>query len=551
MKIFLVLISFAFGLFYEFTSYFAQIFILILLAATIIKNKEIKLNINVSSISLFLISIAYLVTCMYAVDKGMAILGFLKFTIPITFAILLMQYDEKQVRQIIDILPAIGIAMIIVSVLFRYLPFLPDEFYLPNGRMGGLFQYSNTFALYLLIGIIVLLYGNKSKIKKIIGSAILLFGILATGSRAVFILTILNFIIFIVKFKNMRKNLLGLIGAGLLITLIYVAVTNNFTTFGRFITTSFNSSTMQGRFLYYKDAIPVILSHPFGLGYMGYSYIQSSIQTGIYSAVYIHNDLLQICLDVGIIPFIIFTIAIIKNIANKQKFDIKKQILLTLLLHFVIDFDLQFLVIFIILIMMLNLKEGKEYVFKTKKLLISIILLALGIIYTYFGVCTFLQYISYSKTASDMYPCYTEANLNILYEKAGNDLDEAYSIATKIENTNTYIDQVYNIKAVYDLENGEWEKMVEDKQKAIEVNKYDMNNYNEYVLMLSKALEYYVMQNDIENTNKYIELILQVPEMIEELKKNTSDVAYNLRDIPNFDLFEEVQNYIDKIKEIK
>ena len=147
IEIFLFVAPFLFGLFYEFASFFAQIFILIILLVKFIKDKNVRLYLNCSSFALASISAGYLFTCIYAVDRGMAFLGFLKFTVPLTFAILLMQYSKEQVKEMMNVIPISGVTMIILSVLFRYIPFLPDEFYLPNGRMGGTFRYSNTFAL--------------------------------------------------------------------------------------------------------------------------------------------------------------------------------------------------------------------------------------------------------------------------------------------------------------------------------------------------------------------------------------------------------------------
>ena len=69
IKIFIFLAPFAYGLFYEFTTYFAQVIILIILAIKIIQNKKIKFYINMSTVSLVLISIGYLITSIYGIDK--------------------------------------------------------------------------------------------------------------------------------------------------------------------------------------------------------------------------------------------------------------------------------------------------------------------------------------------------------------------------------------------------------------------------------------------------------------------------------------------------
>lgn len=437
--------------------------------------------------------------------------------------------------------------MIILSILFRYIPILPDYFYLPNGRMAGFFQYSNSFALFLLIGIIVLVNSKKNKIKIIIGTAILILGIYATGSRTVFLLTILNFIIFTIKFKTLRKYLISLIGISILGTIIYSFITNNFNTVGRYLTTSLNSSTLWERILYYKDAIQILINKPFGLGYKGYSYMQTSIQTGIYSTIYVHNEFLQIALDIGIIPMVIFIIAMINNLLIK-KFNVKKQILLTIVIHIMFDFDLQFLAIFLILVMVCNFLNGRRYILKINKNIFYILIVIIIGIYGYFGICTLLQYINKSEISIKMYPIYTEANLDVISKYSSYDEKNVNKIASKILETNENIDLIYNMKAIYNLENCNWQLMIKNKQKSLEINKYDVSNYEEYVLMLSEAINYYAENNDMNQARQIIKLILEVPSNLEKVKNSTSKIAYKLKDVPNFELSEEIQNYIQTMK---
>ncbi len=549
LKVFLFLIPFAFGLFYEFISYFAQIFLLLILLVIFLKRKKLRFYINYSTITLSVISLGYFLTCFYGIDKGMAFLGFLKFTIPLTFAIILMQYRQKQVNELISVVPFTGILMIILSVLFKYIPFLPDAFYLPNGRMAGFFQYSNTFALFLLIGIIILLNKKISK-RTFLYVAILLIGILATGSRLVFLLTVLNFIIFIVKFKSIRKYLILMFGITILITLGYVLITKNFNTIGRYFTTSINSSTLLGRLLYYKDAIPELFKNPFGLGYMGYSYIQGAIQTGIYSTVFVHNDFLQLALDIGIIPLLMFIVCMIINLFSKTKFDVKKQILITLIIHTLFDFNLQFLSIFLILVTILKLNNGKRYIFDVSKLVVIPVVSIIIVVYLYFAVCCLLQYLNKSDVAIKMYPIYTNANESVIVKSAENNLDYANEIATKILETNSSNLTCYNTKALYYSQNQNWYLMAQNKKKSLAISKYDMSNYQEYILMLSNAIDYYVTIDDIDNAKKYINMVLEIPSILEKLKSSTSEIAYKINDVPSFELSEEFQEYIKKLQDV-
>ncbi len=549
LKILLFISPFLFGLYYEFSSYFAQIFILIILLIKLCKNKKCKINLNFSSIALTIISVGYLLTCIYAVDKGMAILGFLKFTIPLTFGFLLMQYNQEETIDMMKLIPISGVIMVIISLLFKYIPFLPNVFYLQNGRMMGFLQYANTFALFLLIGIIYSANYIKGKTKVIIYNIILLLGILISGCRTVQVLTLLNYIIMIVKKKELRIYFIALLIVTIAGTITYVLITRNFNTIGRYLTISMASRSLQERILYYKDAIPLILKYPFGMGYMGYSYIQPQIQTGIYQAAYVHNDFLQLVLDIGIIPAIIFVIAIIKSLISKEKTLCIKLILLTIALHLLIDFDLQFMIIFLILVITLNLWDGKKCEFEVNKMSIMAIGFISIAIYLYFGLVTVFHYFDKDKIASKMYPIYTEANIAISNNYMQNkDIENANQVASNMQKTNKELGMIYNIKAYYYMKNQSWNLMEQNKKRYIEINKYDMSEYEDYVLMLSQAIEYYAQKDEMEKATEYIKKVADVPSIIEHVKSSTSSVAYQLKDVPNFELSENVQKYILTMK---
>ncbi len=549
IKIFLFITPFLFGLYFEFASYFAQIIILVILLIKLCKAKKCKIYLNFEAIALAVISAGYLFTCIYAVDKGMAILGFLKFTIPLTFGFLLMQYKQEETIDMMKLIPVSGVIMVIVSLLFKYIPFLPDVFYLQNGRMMGFLQYANTFALFLLIGIIYSANYIKGKTKVIIYNIILLFGIFISGCRTVQVLTLLNYIIMIVKKKELRIYFIALLLVTIVGTITYVLITHNYNTIGRYLTISVASRSLQERLLYYKDAIPLILKYPFGMGYMGYSYIQPQIQTGIYQAAYVHNDYLQLILDIGIIPTIIFVIAIIKSLISKEKSLSIKLILLTIALHLLIDFDLQFMIIFLILVITLNLWDGKQYEFEVSNMPIMAIGFISIVIYLYFALTTFFHYIEKDEISAKMYPIYTEANIQIADKYMEiEDLINANKIASKILETNKELGMAHNIKAYYYLNNKNWNLMEQNKKRYLEINKYDMSEYEDYVLMLSKAIEYYAQNDEMEKAMEYVKQVVEIPSIIEKVKSSTSSIAYELKEVPNFELKENVQKYILTMK---
>ena len=93
----------------------------------------------------------------------------------------------------------------------------------------------------------------------------------------------------------------------------YVTFTGDFQNIGRFLTSSLNSSTLLGRLLYWQDGIKILMDYPMGCGWRGYSFLQGLYQTGVYEVRYIHNDYLQLMLDGGILPGLLFLILIVKE----------------------------------------------------------------------------------------------------------------------------------------------------------------------------------------------------------------------------------------------
>ena len=89
----------------------------------------------------------YLLTPFWAVDSGMALLGFFKFLPAALFWLLLMQLGPEVRERLFLTIPVSGITMTLLSYPTRWIPALTPYFY-ASGRLGGFFQYSNSFALF-------------------------------------------------------------------------------------------------------------------------------------------------------------------------------------------------------------------------------------------------------------------------------------------------------------------------------------------------------------------------------------------------------------------
>ena len=83
------------------------------------------------------------------------------------------------------------------------------------------------------------------------------------------------------------------------------------------------------------------------------------------------------------------------------------------MLHMFLEFDLQFMIIFYILLICLEEKSYKEYEIEksiTSYLTIGIVIL----VYGYYGVACFMNYIKQDKIAINMLGNFTEAKINVM-----------------------------------------------------------------------------------------------------------------------------------------
>ena len=69
---------------------------------------------------------------------------------------------------------------------------------------------------------------------------------------------------------------------------------------------------------------------------------------------------LQVALDVGIIPCIMFVSIIIRSLLSDDVDEDNKIILCLIMVHSLFDFDLQFISIFFILLLCMDIYDGKK-----------------------------------------------------------------------------------------------------------------------------------------------------------------------------------------------
>lgn len=381
------LIPFLYGLFYNFTVFFVTAVLIVIACFTILKNKQIYYKKSVNFYIYSAIVISYLITCIWAVDKEAAFEGFLKHLSCLIVFFILMQLKKDKKKQILELIPYSGAAMCIVSLLLAIIPSTRNAFFTENGRLVGFFQYSNSFALFLLLGFAILI-NNENKTKtKIALMVILVTGIFLTGSRFTFVIGILYVLFYIFKFLKTKKGkrfaFIAIAISLAVISIIFIFGQN----YLRIFRISLNESTLIGRAIYNLDGIKILLKNPFGLGHMGYSYVYPEVQTADYAVKFAHNDLLQQGLDTGIIPMIMLTFLFAYNIFSKKTEKLNRQLLILMFVNLLVDFNMQFAIFEFIFVLLLEQQEAKIIQFKIKSRITSIIICTFAIlVFVYFGV---------------------------------------------------------------------------------------------------------------------------------------------------------------------
>ena len=439
------------------------------------RGKKFTVNKDFLTSAAVALCLSYGLTCFWAVDAGMAFIGFLKF-LPIILYLLCLQQQEKD-GVALKVIPYLGAAMAVLSAIGMQIP-TTRVLFAVAGRLAGFFQYPNTFAIFLLVCELLLLKKPKKKIWDYVVLVVLIAGLLYTGSRTVFLVALVSntaMLIFLSK-KQTRKYFL--IGIGILIILAVLMMLGKNSILRRYLTISLTESTFVGRLLYWIDAIPLLLKYPFGMGYMGYFYVQQSIQTGVYSVAYIHNDFLQLILDIGWIPSGLIFAALIKWFLKKTISAEDKIIVGALCLHSFFDFNLQFMGVFMLLALLLSQETTDKKLIVKPRMLHKIGLAAVILVGLYMGCSLMLAHLGARDVADKMYS-YNTQNKLMLMEQCS-ELEEANELADEMLAQNTEFFAPYSVKAKYYYSKGDFGSVIQYEKEALARNPFLQSEYEAY-----------------------------------------------------------------------
>ncbi len=550
LYIFILVIPFWYGLFFEYTAFIAGAILVCILAGVIIQKKELRFFKSLNFILYSCIITSYFFTVFWAIDKAQAWEGFLKFLPSVIFFTILMQLEKEERKGLYKCISYNAIGMCVSCYILQFNPSIRPSLFSENGRLIGFFQYSNTFALYLLIGFIILLKQNNKNILEKIGLVVLLVGITLTGSRTVFVLLILFGFYSIIKKRKQKKKIFSIITiflVSILLLGIILQIIGNFNLITRLFSISLKESTFIGRIIYNIDGIRLLIQHPFGLGYGGYEWIYHSIQTAQYNIRFVHNDILQQGIDTGIVPMLLLLFLIIHTIINKKSSQVNKEILTILLFHLFFDFDLQFIIMHFILVIAIFEEDAiiKQNNLDSKIILI-VILVVLFSTFSYFGIANMALQKNNINLAEELLSSNTNIKLNNLQNTMK--LEKANNLADEIIKNNKYVVDAYKVKATNALYEENWEEMIYYQKQAILLHPYEVKEYEEYVLLISQALDKTVNKNQQEETQVLIHYLLEVEELLKKVVQKTNPLAYKIKDKPELELKQEIKEYLSKFK---
>jgi len=512
----------------------------------ILSRKQMKFHTDLFSIAIAVLCLFYGLTCFWAIDSGMAFIGFLKF-MPI-FLYMVILWQEEKGSEILDILPYIAAGLVVISATGAQISFL-KAFFVVAGRFAGFFQYPNTFALFLLLCELLILQRGRWKVVDYVVVGVLIAGLLYTGSRTVFILFIISNIvmIFVIASKKMRITLLAFMAFSMVAVLLVMYLFKDNAIINRYLNMDFGASTFIGRILYVVDALPLLLKYPFGMGYMGYYYIQNSIQTGVYNVTYVHNDFLQIFLDIGWIPGILFLVAVATFFFKKTVSRPRKIIVGTFCLHTLFDFNLQFVAMFLFLITLMNVDTDKVRVLEIKKWMkaVPIVIFTLNV---YMASALLFAHYEHREIANALYPYNTRNTLHMM--EAESDLEEANRIADRIIRQNHIYFAPYSIKAKYAYSIGDFVEVIRNKNEVFLRYPFKYTEYKEYCVMLINGVALYERQGDESSIKIINQEILSAYDKLESNKTRLSELGRRIEEQPTLEFSESVLTYINKLKKV-
>lgn len=492
----------------------------------------LSISTDIAAWCLYGICISHLISVPFSISTGRAFIGFLRTLVWVLFYTYAAAYSDEEKSDILDAIALEGAVLSLLSMLaYLYVYFFGGEEL--NGRVDGFFEYANAWALYQLICIVLLVMKKKRRVIDYLAMVVLVIGVFLTGTRAVILLMALMAVGGAIVYSVKYKKVIPAVVAAVLV--IAAAAAASWLTGGmvleRIRRITLSSSSMIGRLLYWADGIRILRDHPLGVGYGGYIYIQSAIQTGVYTVRYVHNEFLQTALDGGIPAGVLLFILVCSLFLRKTGSARERAVILLIAVHSFIDVDLQYSSI-MLLLLFCGRGNGRLNIQVKRKAAAAVCAGILILGFAYFANVYYLDFRGANTQSWRLFPAdleLAEKHLADIYS-----LESSEEDADKILAATDYSELAWHRKYLASVRRDDLPEMLEAKYKYLLLNRYRRKVWKDYTVLLESAW-------DIYDENTLIAAYAQAGvNELQRTMRDTSELAWRLSEKPDFGFSDDI-----------
>jgi tetratricopeptide (TPR) repeat protein len=192
---------------------------------------------------------------------------------------------------------------------------------------------------------------------------------------------------------------------------------------------------------------------------------------------------------------------------------------------------------------------GKEKTICCKKAFVIIPTGIIALICGYFGVAAGLSHFGVYDISRSMCPWYTQNNISILIVEE--DFEKANQLADEVINQNEFVTIAYNAKALYAYSQGDFEGVMEYKNRIFEIAPFEYSQYEEYCYMLIDGITLYLEAGDEDSASVCAGQLMETEELVKGQANKLSSLGKKIKDQPQTNLPEDVTKYIEELKNLQ
>ena len=237
----------------------------------------------------------------FAFSANAAIVELLKYALfPLSYTYFCKQDDAGKARVAKVFYAAFALTMVFGLLGMANLSPVDGMVTVIGGRLQSFFQYANTTALVMGIGVFystdrfIKCTGRYYKVFYALMAALFFAAMIFTLSRVAFVLFVPLYLLYVFRFVSFKIKAVSL-GSAAALAVLLVAMDS------RLMRISIFAPTLVERYISYFDALGMLLRRPLGIGLGNWQFLQFYNQSAPYQVRFIHNFYLHVGLDGGFI----------------------------------------------------------------------------------------------------------------------------------------------------------------------------------------------------------------------------------------------------------